>query len=133
MQDSPSKETLLLAIARFLEQEVRPLVADPRVNFRLLVASSLAGIVAMESDAEDAQDAAELARLGALYASKEEPRGRAERHRAIAEMSAHLAAEVRAGEATGVRLDAIRAHVKKTLVEKLAVNNPRFSVAEEIE
>jgi hypothetical protein len=146
VQDSPNKETLLLAIARFLGQEVRPLVADPRVNFRLLVASSLAAIAAMEIDAEDAQDEAELARLRALFpvgghprhpgpvgAGGEEPRTRTERHRAIREGSAHIAEEVRSGRATGERLAAIRAHVKETLAEKLRVNNPRFSLEKEID
>ncbi len=133
MQDSPTKEALLLAIARFLEREVRPLMTDPRVNFRLLVASSLAQMVALECDGEDSQDAAEAGRLAALLGEEMPPAGRAERRAWLRASNERLAADLRVGRLEGERLSLAYDHLKKTLAEKLAMNNPRFSTAPEIE
>jgi hypothetical protein len=123
MQDPPEKEMLLGAIARFLAEDIRPAVADPRLNFRLLVAAHLALTVANECRAGASEDGAELARLRAFYPGSAE---------SLAELNARLAKDVREGAvpADDARL---RDHVKKSLLAKLAINSPRFDTAPEIE
>jgi Domain of unknown function (DUF6285) len=124
MQDPPEKEALLFAIARFLEEDVRPLVKDPRVNFRILIATHLAATVASECRTGAADEAAALARLRAIYTDSPEASFRA--------LEARLAADIRAAKIAG-RDAAVVAHVKATLLAKLAVNSPRFDTRTEIE
>jgi hypothetical protein len=124
MQDPPEKEMLLGAVARFLAEEVRPLVSDARVNFRVLIAAHLAMTVASECRDGAAHDAAEFARLRAIYPDA----GSA----SLAELNARLAGDVKSG-ALGADDALVREHVKKTLLAKLAVNSPRFDTRAEIE
>ena len=124
MQDPPEKEALLFAIARFLEEDVRPLVKDPRVNFRILIATHLAATVANECRTGGADEAAALARLRVLYTDAGDASFRA--------LEARLAKDIRDGALTG-REDDVRSHVKATLLAKLAVNSPRFDTRTEIE
>jgi hypothetical protein len=123
VQDPPEKEALLGAIARFLAEDIRPVVSDPRLNFRVLVAAHLAMTVANECRGGAAEEDAERARLRAFYPGGDAP---------LAELNARLAADVREGKiaADDARL---REHVKKTLLAKLAINSPRFDTSPEIE
>lgn len=126
MQDSPDKEMILASIARFLTEDVRPLVSDPRVSFRLLVAAHLAGAVAMEGAAEETQDAAELARLAAILGGPAEAPTREERRQRIASNNRRLAEMIKRGELPPNARRAITDHVFATLRDKLSVNNVRF-------
>jgi hypothetical protein len=123
MQDPPEKELLLGAIARFLAEEIRPVVTDARKSFRVLVAAHLAMTVANECRVGATDEVEELARLRAFYPGSEG---------SLAELNARLAREVREGTlaADDPRL---RDHVKKSLLAKLAVNSPRFDTSPEIE
>ena len=123
MQDPPEKEMLLNAVARFLAEEVRPAVSDPRLSFRVLIAAHLAMTVANECRSGADEEAEELARLRAIY-----PTGAA----SLRELNARLATDVRAG-AIGTDDARVREHVKKTLLAKLAINSPRFDTSPEIE
>jgi hypothetical protein len=136
MQDAPNKETLLLALAKFLVAEVRPQVKDPRLSFRLLIAANLAGIVAQECAGEDEQNTAELARLARIFDDLLPASGAGAVDAKSATRATQLAA-IRAGNerlAKGIRdtsLDAspkglVFQHIKQTLAEKLAIDNPRF-------
>ena len=58
MQDRPSKEALLDAVATFLLEKVRPAIADPGLGFRVLIAANLASVAASEIRSEGTQDAA---------------------------------------------------------------------------
>jgi hypothetical protein len=132
MQDLPEKETILLAIAKFLGTEVRPQVTDPRLSFRLLIAAHLCGVVASECFGEDEQDAAELARLHALLEGVPADVHGKERVAAIRQANARLAKAIRAGEIASEPGGDAWEHVKKTLFEKLSVANPRFETKPEI-
>ena len=143
MQDAPTKETLLLALAKFLMMEVRPAVTDARLSFRLLIAANLAGIVAQECVSEDAQNQAELARLSALLPELAAARGaagaphearetRETLAREIAEGNAKLAAGIKSGAVDIDPRGAAFAHVRRTLTEKLAVDNPRFDATRDL-
>lgn len=132
MQDRPDKAALAAAIARFLNEELVPAVSDRALGFRVRIAANLARIIAAECAASDAHDAAELAGLVALLPEHAgaSAASDAERNARIAALNATLAREIRAGN---VDLAAATAHVKATLIAKLAVVNPRFSTAPEIE
>jgi hypothetical protein len=125
MQDPPEKEVLLFAIARFLEQDVRPLVKDPRLNFRVLIATHLAATVANECRTGAADEAAALARLRAIYADAGDTPYRV--------LEARLAHDIRDDALDPAKLDAAKAHVKETLRAKLAVNSPRFDTSPNVE
>ena len=123
MQDPPEKEALLFAIARFLEEDVRPQIKDARLNFRVLIATHLAATVANECRSGAADEAAALARMRAIYTDASDATFR--------ELEARLAKDLRAGRLAG---DAkVKDHVKATLLAKLAVNSPRFDTRAEIE
>jgi hypothetical protein len=123
MQDPPDKEMLLAAVARFLAEEIRPVVADARLNFRVLIAAHLAMTVANECRSGADETAAELARLQAFYPDAEA---------SLPELSARLARDVRGG-AIAEDDARLRDHVKKSLLAKLAINSPRFDTRSEIE
>ncbi len=67
MQERPDKQVLLTAIARFLVEEARPALADPRLNFRALIAAHLASVVASELTSDEETVTRELARLRAFF------------------------------------------------------------------
>ncbi len=125
MHDAPEKEVLLFAIARFLEEEVRPVVTDARLNFRVLIATHLAATVANECRTGAADEAAALARLRVIYGESGTATCR--------ELEARLAKDVREGTLDSPRSELARDHVKKTLLAKLTVNSPRFDTSKEIE
>jgi hypothetical protein len=135
MQDRPSKEVLLDALSTFLVQQVRPTISDPALSFRVLIAANLAMVVASEIRSEEGQNAAELERLRELLpdvvvacdATLEGSR------RAIATLNAALVERLRSGTFDAPAFARATAHVKQTLLEKLAVNNPRFETALDIE
>lgn len=125
MQDPPEKEAILFAIARFLEEEIRPIVKDPRLNFRVLIATHLAATVANECRTGVEQEAAALARLRAIYPDAP--------HAGYRALEARLAKDVRAGAIGKDRDSLVHEHVRQTLLAKLAVNSPRFDTQTEIE
>src|SRR5437867_4112535 len=98
MQDLPEKTVMLEALARFLEAEVRPVIADAALGFRVRIAAHLAGVVAREIRAEDGHDRAELERLEALLGRPGMPAStRSERVASIRALNAELASAIRAG------------------------------------
>jgi hypothetical protein len=129
---------MLLAVAKFLGTEVRPLVKDPKVSFRLLIAAHLCATVAQECDGEEAQDRAELGRLVALLSEagpselREAAPGGASR-KVIAQGNAALAKAIREGALDVAPGSLAFAHIKATLIEKLAINSPRFDTRADIE
>lgn len=125
MQDPPEKEAILFAIARFLEEEIRPIVKDPRLNFRVLIATHLAATVANECRGGAEQESAALARLRAIYPDSP--------HAAYRALEARLAKDIRAGAVGRDQESLVHAHVRSTLLAKLAVNSPRFDTQPEIE
>ena len=135
MQDAPTKETLLLALAKFIMMEVRPAVTDSRLSFRLLIAANLAGIVAQECAGEDAQNRAELTRLTAIFQDLDRDvadAARPEQLRVLAEFNARLARGIVDGSLDTAPGNAVFAHIKSTLIEKLAIDNPRFDAKRDL-
>jgi hypothetical protein len=93
------------------------------------VAANVLSIVARELAGEETSLVAEWRRLRALLAVDETlPPARLDGLRpAVRELTQRLCDRIRAGEAdAGAFGDAVRAHVRMTVVEKLRVANPRY-------
>jgi hypothetical protein len=119
---------LLEAVRAFLDEEVVPALAGPR-QFHARVAANVLAIVGRELAGEEATLLAEWQRLAPLLgedASVAPARLEALRS-AVRERTAVLAERIRRGEAdAGPLRDAVRAHVRATVEEKLRIANPRF-------
>jgi Domain of unknown function (DUF6285) len=128
MQDRPSVEELIAAVASFLERELLPTVADQRLRFRGLVAANLLAVAARELGEGDAPLLAARDRLQDLlgHAPSSAPdRGalRAE----TAQLAADFAARIRAGQYDDPTAFAAALDTAEWLVaEKLRVASPRF-------
>jgi hypothetical protein len=134
MQDRPTAVELVEAVARFLGDEVLPILTDPRMRFRGLIAANVLSVVARELTAGEAPLLSEWQRLVVLLDQPErEPPSRAEElHTAVETLNRELCARIRAGEAdVGPWQDAVFTHVQRTVTEKLEITNPRFRQAVE--
>jgi hypothetical protein len=137
MQERPDKSVLLDAVAQLLLAEVQYAVADKRLAFRVLIAANLASIVSNELRTEDERATAELLRLQALLPGTLEgdpvqlPAGR--RRQALGTMNHELSRRLRARRVSPEERVAIQVHLKQTLLETLAVVNPRFDTSPDIE
>ena len=127
MQDRPSMRELLDAVRAFLEEDVVPALEGPR-QFHARVAANVLAIVGRELAGEEASLLAEWQRLARLTGGASEPPPRLEALRAaVREGTAALAERIRRGDAdAGPFRDAVRAHVRATVEDKLGVANPRF-------
>lgn len=124
MQDSPTARELIEAVTQFLNTEIAPTLADPRLKFRALVAANVLTIVGRELDIGAVQASAEQARLVGLLGdavTQENVSANVER------MTQELAQKIRAGEADdGPFHDAVFAHIEQTVTEKLQIANPKY-------
>ena len=134
MQERPNKLVLLTAISRFLIEDVRPQLTDPRLNFRALIAAHLASVVASELTSDEEYLERELARLSPLVQSPPAPNASLEARRvAVAELNTKLAALLREDRSSPEELARIADALRGSLREKLAIENPRFDTALDIE
>ena len=128
MQDRPSVRELLDAVRAFLEEDVVPALEGPR-QFHARVAANVLAIVGRELAGEEASLLAEWQRLAlVLGEDASAPPARLEALRAaVREGTAALTERIRRGDAdAGPFRDAVRAHVRATVEDKLGVANPRF-------
>jgi hypothetical protein len=128
MQDRPTALELIEAVRGFLEAEVVPALAGRR-RFHARVAANVLAIIGRELASEAETLAAEWARLAALLGRDpvSAPARREALRAAVREATAALVARIRRGDADrGPFAGAVRAHVRQTVREKLAVANPRY-------
>lgn len=128
MPERPTGPELLEVARTVLRERLLPrLPADCRYD-ALMVLNAI-GIAAREAEADTAPLWAELQRRADLYhepAPQPEPRTRAALVDALAEANRRLANEIRAGAfADPGRVAALRAHLRRTLTDQLAVSNPK--------
>ena len=124
MQDHPTANELIDAVAQFLGMELVPTLNDPRQKFRALVAANVLQIVSRELQMGNDLTKAEWHRLNALMG--EDAPGQ-DLHTEIDVMTRALCVKIRAGDAdSGAFHDAVAAHVRQTVMEKLQVSNPKF-------
>jgi hypothetical protein len=133
MQDLPEKSMLLDALAQFLDQQVRPKLADPGLAFRVRIAVSLAQLVAREIRAEDQHDAREITRLSRLLhdTTGDGHAVRKEREDQIRALQKKVIEKLKG--ASDAEFREIHAALKESLVDKLAVAQPRFDTSLSIE
>ena len=113
-QDRPTAAQLVTAVREFLERDVMA-ATDGRVHFHTRVAVTGLNTVARELELGDGFAAAERQRAAALLGHDGEPDA----------LERELAAAIRSGELDD-RADAVRAHVRATVREKLLIANPGY-------
>ena len=126
MQDHPTYSDLLDAVRHFLETDVVPALEGPK-KFHARVAANVLAIVRRELQSEDVQLSAEWVRLDALLGTEPLPAERAARRQRLAERTEALCARIREGDADNEPWRAaVLAHVRQTVIDKLAVANPKY-------
>lgn len=124
MQDHPTANELVDAVAHFIGIELAPALNDPRLKFRVLVAANVLAIVSLELVSGDALLQAEWHRLNALMGDDAPGEDIAQE---VEVMTRALCAQIRAGDAdAGEFHEAVVAHTRQTVVEKLQVSNPKY-------
>ena len=110
----PDAATLLKAAAKYLEDELLPTLADYH-RFQTRVTINVLNTVRRELELHGAQAAAERSRLAAILG----------RDAPVEELNAELSRRIRDG---AIALDdpALRAHIRQSLADALAINNPRW-------
>lgn len=123
MQDKPTSIELLEALAAFLREEVAPRV-DGGLRFKAIVGANVAGIVAREIAIGPLHDQAELARLASLVG--ESAAGDGDVAARVRALSVELCRRIEAGDADGgAWREEVLAHLRATVAEKLAIDNPK--------
>ena len=118
MQDSPSPEQLLQAVARYLRDEAGPALAragDGALAYQAKVAANMLDIAGRQIDHAPAEQAAELARLQALLG---EPGS-------LADLNQRLAQRITDGELP-LSQPGLAEHLWLTTLAKLAVDQPGY-------
>lgn len=129
MQDRPDARELVEAAASFLEREIIPILSDPRLRFRALVAANVLTIVSRELASGDAGLREEWRRLTHLLGkSAGEPPGRAdELSNEVQALTRELCARLRAGQGDQEPFySEAFDHAEATVIEKLRIANPRY-------
>lgn len=124
MDTAPSLEELLLAVADFVEQDVRPALQDPSLRFRALIAANLARMGVLERRMDEWHDGVELDGLRALLGEVRTGSSGDERREALREANDRLAAAIRSGD--GPAPEDVATHLRRVLAGELAITNPRF-------
>ena len=128
MQDRPSVSELLRAVRGFLEDDLVPAL-EGRRRFHALVAANVLAIVERELGGEEEQLARQWDRLAELFQldPATRPGGPSALRAAIRDLETRLVERIRSAEAdVGDLAVRVRAHVRATVLEKLAVANPKY-------
>ncbi|MGH7778735.1 MAG: DUF6285 domain-containing protein [Candidatus Binataceae bacterium] len=110
----PDAPTLLGAAVKYLEEELMPALTGYH-RFKTRVTINALGTVKREAELRAAQAAAEVDRLIAILGHRGE----------VEALSAELAERIRGG-AVSVDNHELRAHVRQSLADALAINNPKW-------
>ena len=113
-QSTPTATTLLEAAVKYLETELMPTL-DGYYRFQTRVTVNVLNTVRRELELRSAQAKAEHERLTAILGHEGE----------VEALSVELAEKIRAG-AISIDDPALRAHVRQSLADALAINNPKW-------
>ena len=113
-RSKPDATILLQAAVKYLESELMPTLAGYD-RFQTRVTVNVLNIVRRELELREAQQAAERARLAAILGHDGE----------VEALSIELAERIRSG-AIAIDDPALRAHVRQSLADALAINNPKW-------
>jgi hypothetical protein len=126
MQDRPTSAELLKAAREFCERELGPELSG-RLRFQVRVLQNVLGILEREWEGEEEAVRAEWERLAALLGKEaEEPKFLHEAAASVREWNRELVTRIRDGS-MDVRWDETVDAVFQTVVQKLAIANPRYS------
>lgn len=125
--DQPTKTELLLAVRRFLDEELLPGLEGVQ-RFHARVASNALGIVVREIELERSHLRAQFARLVDLLGRTGEPPADPMRlDEEVTRMEAEVCSRIRDGAADDPdRRGALVHHLRETVRERLAVANPGY-------
>jgi hypothetical protein len=113
-QSMPNASILLLAAVKYLEEDLLPTLTGYH-RFKTRVTANVLNIVRREIELRESQSAAERERLRALVGHDGEVEG----------LSAELSESIRRG-AIDSNDAALRAHLRQSLADALAINNPKW-------
>jgi hypothetical protein len=127
MQDRPTYDELLEAVASFLTNDVMSNTRG-RINFHARVAANVVEMVRRELASEEEHLAREWDGLGELLGEESLPASTAELRSRLHERNADLAQRIRDGfGAAGAERVTLLAHLHRTTHDKLTVTNPAWA------
>jgi len=131
MQDRPTYDELLEAVQHFIETDVVPALDGPK-KFHARVAANVLTIIRRELANEEAQLRAEWHRLNeVLHSVERPPSDRDELRHRLRQRTSDLCERIRHGEADAEPWHGVVVtHVRQTVIDKLAVANPKYLNAE---
>jgi Domain of unknown function (DUF6285) len=115
MQDEPTPEELIRAVADFLRHELAPGI-NGHTAFKLRVSINALDIVTRQLALAHGSDAAEAARLARLLGEEG----------TLGELNRRLADRIAKGEAD-LQTPGLAAHLWQTTMDKLAVDQPNYA------
>ena len=114
MQDEPTPEELIKAVADFLRNDIAPAISG-HTAFKLRVGINALDLVTRQLAREEASDAAESARLSQLLRIQG----------SLGELNRALADKIAKGEAD-LQTPGLADHLWQTTMDKLAVDQPNY-------
>ena len=114
MQDEPTPEELVKAVADFLRNDIAPMISGHNA-FKLRVSINALDLVTRQLKLEQGADAAEAARLSQLLAQQG----------SLVELNRALAERIASGEAD-LQTPGLAEHLWQTTMDKLAVDQPNY-------
>ena len=115
MQDQPTPEELIKAVADFLRTDIAPVVSG-HPAFKLRVALNALDLVTRQLALEEGSATAEAGRLSQLL----------DREGSLAELNRALADRI-AGGAADLQTPGLADHLWQTTMDKLAVDQPNYA------
>ena len=115
MQDEPTPQELIKAVADFLRDDIAPEISG-HLAFKLRVSINALDLVRRQIALEQGSDAAEIARLSQLLAMQG----------SVGELNRALADRIAKGE-VDLRTPGLADHLWQTTMDKLAVDQPNYA------
>src|SRR5713226_6199496 len=115
MQDEPTPEELIKAVADFLRNDIAPVISGHHA-FKLRVSINALDLVTRQLTLEQGSDAAEAARLSRLLGMQG----------SLTELNRTLADRIAKGE-LGLQTPGLADHLWQTTLDKLAVDQPNYA------
>jgi len=115
MQDEPSPEELIKAVADFLRTDIAPQI-NGHTAFKLRVSINALDLVTRQLKLEQGSDAAETARLSRILGTKG----------SLGDLNKLLADRIAKGE-LDLQTPGLAEHLWQTTMEKLAVDQPNYA------
>jgi hypothetical protein len=115
MQDEPTPEELIKAVADFLRNDIAPMISGHNA-FKLRVSINALDLVSRQLALESRSDAAEVSRLSQLLGMQG----------SLGELNRVLADRIAKGE-IGLQTPGLADHLWQTTMDKLAVDQPNYA------